>query len=163
MSNKVEIRCKEKIKFFEQYMQGDHVLVRFDAAYAGAQVPNFLKNAKDCVLKLSYLFQGATEYDQNEIRAYLRFGDDYHLCIIPWKSIWSMAADTGESAIWNEDVPMDVMIEAAKRQFVELSAKLLGKNKSPLATIESQTESSQDKITPEIKPKREKPKLRLVK
>ncbi len=97
-----------KIKLFVDWMKGDHVLIQIDARRDDVVVPQHLKDHQALLLKLSYLFQGKTDHDENGITSYLKFSGQYHECFVPWASIWGITSADGERVVWPEDVPGEI-------------------------------------------------------
>ena len=104
----VDFKTQQKIKALVEGLNCDHVLVHLDSRVAGVTVPEYLQNQPAVVLKLSLLFSGATEYNDNQITANLKFGTEYYECIIPWGAVWGITSCTGKQRIWHDDMPKDV-------------------------------------------------------
>lgn len=115
MSNK-ENKTSEKIKLFEQWMQGDHVLIYLDSCQEAVIVPQYLKDNKALTLKLSYLFQGETAHNDREISTYLKFSGNYFQCIIPWTAVWGLRSSDGESQVWPDQLPLEVLKDLIVQQ-----------------------------------------------
>lgn len=150
MSEASDLRKKQKLKCFEEWMQDDHVLVHLDSRKPGVQVPDYLKNNAGLTLKLSYLFQGKTEYNETGVTAYLRFSGDYFGCVLPWEAIWGLTASDGKNRVWTDDLPREVMIEAARAKFSEFTEKLFSRKKKP-EEKEDQAAEATGKKTPPLK------------
>lgn len=136
-----------KPEIFETYMKGDHALLHLDARREGVKVPTKLSTEYALALKLSYLFQGEINFDQRGITAFLKFDGDYEECIIPWSAIWGIASSTGESSVWPEDMPKELILEFAKRKLSELGQKVFGKKKDKEmpVTSDAQEERKEEK------------------
>lgn len=102
---------KSKIKCFEEWMAGDHALVHIDSSRESVIVPSHLKNNPALTLKLSYLFNGKTTFNENDISAHLKFSGNYFECIIPWDTLWGMSSENGEQKIWKDSFPLEKVIE----------------------------------------------------
>jgi stringent starvation protein B len=100
---------KQKIACYEEWMKGDHVLVRLDSRRDGVEVPAHLQGNPSLVLQLSYLFQGETKHDENEISAYLKFKGQYHRCVIPWDAVWGISNEDDENRIWVSELPPEIL------------------------------------------------------
>lgn len=123
MSTKTPLIPLNKVKLFAEWMKGDHVLVHLDARRPDVDVPKHLKNHPALTLKLSYLFQGKTEHDDEGITAYLKFSGVYHECRLPWVSLWGMTSADGEAVVWPEDAPSELLqssfIQEAEKQAID--------------------------------------------
>ena len=140
----LELKKKQKIKFFEDGMRDDHVLLHMDSRRSGVKVPDSLAGNYSLTLKLSYLFQGKTTHDANGIVSFLKFGSDYFECIIPWASIWGITDSSGKNQVWPDDLPQELLIEYTKRAFTELTntgKALLNKRKAKKVSKKAAEES----------------------
>jgi hypothetical protein len=102
---------KSKIICFEEWMAGDHALVHIDSSRDSVIVPSHLKNNPALTLKLSYLFNGKTTFNENDISAHLKFSGNYFECIIPWDTLWGMSSENGAQKIWKDSFPLEQVIE----------------------------------------------------
>ncbi|MBP9837524.1 MAG: hypothetical protein KBC84_02310 [Proteobacteria bacterium] len=134
-----ESKIKEKIKVYQEWIKGDHILVHIDSSRDEVIVPQHLKGNKSLTLKLSYLFQGETKHNEQEISSFLRFRGQYFECILPWVAIWGITDENGETQIWPDELPIDVL----KNMVIKQVSK---KEVNPNAAAES----------------KEKPKLKLA-
>lgn len=116
---------KIKLKLFERWMEGEHVLLHLDSRKPGVIVPEHLSNDYRLTLKLSYAFQGRVSSDLDGVYADLRFSGSYVHCVIPWESVWGMTSSSGESQMWSEDLPREMVLQLAKSQLKELGKKFL--------------------------------------
>ena len=66
-----------KFSVFSEWFTGDHVLLHLDSRRSGVTVPAHLAGNHSLTLKVSRLFQGRTDYDEERIIAFLKFGGDY--------------------------------------------------------------------------------------
>ena len=150
MKTTVEIRSKQKIKFYEEAMKEDHVLLHLDARKPGVTVPSHLAQNYSLTLKLSYLFQGKTEHNDDEVSSYLKFGDNYFHCIVPWKAIWGITPNKKQNRIWPEDLPKELIIEFTKAKFKELGTKLFGnEEKTDIPETSSESPQTPSTISPD--------------
>lgn len=169
MKTTVEIRTKQKIKFYEEAMKDDNVLLHLDARKPGVTVPQHLSQNYSLTLKLSYLFQGKTEHNDEEVSSYLKFGDDYVHCVIPWKAVWGITPNRKQNRIWPEDLPKELIIEFTKAKFKELGTKLFGNNEQTATTDDApetakeQPETESKTETPTPKPEDRRKLLKLIK
>lgn len=114
---------KEKKDKFEEVMKGDHALIHLDATKEGVKVPGHLAFNKALTLKLSYFFQGETTHDDEKIVSYLKFGANYHECVIPWTAVWGITSDSSENYIWQPSVPKELILQVAKEKVSDFFKK----------------------------------------
>ena len=107
-------------------MQGDHIMVHFSSAAPLVDVPESLRGEPSLTLKLSYNFQGATETTEEAITSYLKFSGAYYQCVIPWDSIWGFTSESGEQRLFPEDIPPEVVKEAAVKKLRGLLSTVTG-------------------------------------
>jgi hypothetical protein len=158
MAQRVELRAKQKKKYFEDAMKGDHVLVHLDARKQSVQVPAHIADNPALTLKLSYLFQGKTTHDDQAISVYLKFSGDYHHCVVPWDAVWGMTASDQKSRIWTEDVPREVVVQLARAKMAEVGKRLFRRGKkeeqgeavAPTAAAEKPKPQSSDKKSKKV-------------
>ena len=162
MSTTTELRTKQKIKAFEESMKGDHVLVHLDARTPGVSVPTNLAGNHSLTLKISYLFQGKTDHNEESVSTYLKFGSEYFNCVIPWKAVWGLTSGDGKQFVWPEDLPQELVAEFTKAKFKQLGKKLFKKSKQqPDEQIDMPiTEPSSLPIPEPLKPKPGSPEER---
>lgn len=126
MAGKGPLVPLNKIKLFTEWMKGDHVLIHLDARREDVRVPEHLKEQTALTLKMSYLFQGKTEHNEEGITSYLKFSGLYQECHIPWSSIWGITSADGEQVVWPEDTPKELLkssfIQHAEKQAVDSSS-----------------------------------------
>ena len=144
----------EKLSLFQEWFTGDHVLIHLDSRIEEVIVPDNLKSNHSLTLKLSRLFQGQCEFDENDIRAYLKFDGVYRECVLPWKAVWGMTSAEGEQRIWSNDLPAEVIASLAVTKLREIGARILGRGKE-----EESAEEKSDSAPTKKKP----PTLRRVK
>lgn len=141
MTSPPALRNTEKAKLFEEWMEGDHVLVHLDASRPDVEVPAHLKDNPSLTLALSYQFQGETKSSVNGVESYLRFRGNYHRCVLPWESIWGMTKPDGENRLWPEDLPASLVAKLGADLAKHAAAAKPG-------TQEKETESAPEKSPP---------------
>lgn len=143
MKSKDSSKQRSKPKVFEEWMEGDHVLVQLDARHEGVSVPSHLADNAALTLKLSYRFQGSTTADEKGIVSYLRFAGDYAECVIPWDAIWGMTSAEKQTEVWTEDVPKEVLLQIACSKISDFGKKLFqkGGNEEKETTDEEKQET----------------------
>lgn len=134
----LEKRREKKRETFEEWMKQDHVLVHVDATKPTVEVPSHVKTDEKLTLKVSYLFQGETVHDEVMISAYLKFGQEYYHCVLPWDAIWGFTSAKGENIVWPEELPKDLLISLAKSRLGELGRKIFGKDKDKTNGIQKE-------------------------
>ena len=150
MKKKLELKTKQKKKFLEDGLKEDHVLLHLDARVPGVEVPPHLADNPSLTLKLSYLFQGKTEINQDNVTAYLRFSGEYYKCQVPWNAIWGITSSSQQNQIWPEDLPKEVVLQLARSKITELGQKLFGRRSK---SDETQQEISVDEAKEQQEPK----------
>ena len=139
MSSKGPLVPLNKVKLFSEWMKGDHVLIHLDARREDVRVPDHLKDHPALTLKMSYLFQGKTEHNDEGITSYLKFSGLYQECHIPWSSLWGMTSADGEQVVWPEDAPKELLkssfIQQAEKQAVDSPSA--SRQKPNLTTVHS--------------------------
>lgn len=160
---------EEKLALFTTWFEGEHVLVHLDSRREAVLVPDQLAKNHSLTLKLSRRFQGQTDFNDDEIRAHLKFDGVYRECVLPWDAIWGMTSAESEQRIWTDDLPTEVISTLAMTKLREIGARILGRTKD--AT--EKEEKAKEKKTEEEKVeegktappggKRKPPKLRRVK
>ncbi len=123
----------EKISKFEEWIEGDHVLVHLDSRSAGVKLPDHLRDNPSLTLKLSYLFQGTTTYDEEAVTTYLKFSGDYRECVLPWSGIWGLTSADGKQMVWPKDMPNELLIAFAKQQLGAIGKRFFGKSEKKVA------------------------------
>ena len=171
MTDKKESLSPKKRTTFEDWMNGDHVLIHLDSRREGVEVPVSLRENPSLTLKLSYNFAGQTSVDEKGIAAYLKFAGTYEKCVVPWEAIWGMTASSNQNAFWPEDLPKELVVVFAKEKIKEIAGKLLGRNTQPqsnvslhqLAEPEKTASQKPAKKTSARKSKRTMPQLKRIK
>ena len=133
----VNFKKQQKIKALAAGLSGDHVLVHLDSRATGVSIPSHLQNQPALTLKLSMLFNGATEYNDTQITSNLKFGTEYYECIIPWDAVWGVTSSTGEQKIWHDDMPKEALgqfiqqpVAAGKRKLKAIISRVFDKKQS---------------------------------
>ncbi len=124
MADSNDFRSRQKFKHFEAVFSGDHLFIQIDARPPEVEVPPHLKIDPALRLKLSARFQGKTSFDDRAITAYLKFDGNYEKCVMPWTAIWAITADDGQTQVWPEDVPKELLVKAATMKITQIGKKL---------------------------------------
>lgn len=145
---------EDKMKLFEELMQEDHVLVHLDGSAEGVELPDHLQGNPALTLKLSYLFQGETSFDDDAIVTHLKFSGTYHRCVLPWSAIWGMTSAEGKQVTWPESLPRELVLQLAKQQLFSIGRKIFGRkddSEKPNSSAEQGEAERRGKARPHLK------------
>lgn len=131
MSEPSDFRSRQKLKHFENAFAGDHLFIQLDARPPEVEVPPHLKIDPALRLKLSARFQGKTTFDDRAITAYLKFDGNYEKCVMPWTAVWAITAEDGQTQVWPEDVPKELLVKAATMKITQIGKKLFRLGREP--------------------------------
>lgn len=95
----------EKFKKIKRLLLDEHVLVHLKPSYPGVDIPPHLRGAPTVTLKLSTLFRGGLEVQEELIVAELLFNAEYYRCRIPIDAIGAVTDVSGETFFWEEPSP----------------------------------------------------------
>lgn len=80
-----------------------------DSRHPGVRVPEPHLGRPDLRLILNLNFRRSIDVGPNGIRAELSFGGFYHVCWVPYESVWAVYnPNTGEGYLWSDRVPEEV-------------------------------------------------------
>jgi stringent starvation protein B len=91
--------------------------LHLDARRPGVIVPSHLRGEAHLVLQYGYdlpISIPDLEIDDYGVRATLSFQRTPHLTVVPWSAVYVVACDDGRGVLYQEDVPEDVSIIAAR-------------------------------------------------
>jgi stringent starvation protein B len=91
--------------------------LHLDARRPGVIVPAHLRGEAHLVLQYGHdlpISIPDLEIDDYGVRATLSFQRTPHLTVVPWSAIYVVACDDGRGVLYQEDVPDDVSIIAAR-------------------------------------------------
>jgi stringent starvation protein B len=91
--------------------------LHLDARRPGVIVPTHLRGEAHLVLQYGHDLPIAIpdlEIDDYGVRATLSFQRTPHLTVVPWSAVYVVACDDGRGVLYQEDVPEDVSIIAAR-------------------------------------------------
>ena len=100
---------KERISTLNRMLEQEYVLVHIDPNYDGVLIPDYLTKSATVTLKLSRLFIGGIDLNDDEIVTDLLFGDTYFSCHIPYMAIWGVTSVDGNNMVWPENTPKEVL------------------------------------------------------
>ena len=126
MVEPTDFRSRQKYKLFEAAFSGDHLFIQLDARPPEVEVPPHLKVDLALRLKMSSRFQGKTTFDEHAITSYLKFDGNYEKCVMPWTAVWAITAENGQTQVWPEDVPKELLVKAATTKITQIGKKLFG-------------------------------------
>lgn len=88
--------------------KGDTMLC-VDSRHPGVRVPDPHLGRPDLRLILNLNFRRPIDLRPEGIRAELSFGGIYHVCWVPYESLWAVYnPNTGEGYLWSDRVPDEV-------------------------------------------------------
>ena len=91
--------------------------LHLDARRAGVIVPTHLRGEAHLVLQYGHdlpITIPDLEVDDYGVRATLSFQRSPQLTVVPWSAVYVVACDDGRGVLYQEDVPEDVSIIAAR-------------------------------------------------
>jgi stringent starvation protein B len=91
--------------------------LHLDARRPGVIVPAHLRGEAHLVLQYGHdlpISIPDLEVDDYGVRATLSFSRTPHLTVVPWSAVYVVACDDGRGVLYQEDVPEDVSIVAAR-------------------------------------------------
>jgi len=91
--------------------------LHLDARRPGVIVPTHLRGEACLVLQYGHDLPipiPDLEVDDYGVRATLSFSKTPHLTVVPWSAVYVVACDDGRGVLYDEDVPEDVSIVAAR-------------------------------------------------
>ena len=91
-----------KFKKIKRMLLDEHVLVHLKPSYPGVDIPPHLRGAPTVTLKLSTLFRGGLDVQEDMIVAELLFNAEYYQCHIPLDAIGAVTDVSGETFFWEE-------------------------------------------------------------
>lgn len=166
MNDKNLFRNREKKRFFESELStAGEALIHFDSRIAGVEVPDHLGEQPGVTLKFSTLFNTSPEICDEHIVQHLKFNGQYCRCLIPWQSVWAISGQEGRQKQWKDNIPPEIVKEAAKTALSNFGKKIFSKaSLSPVSRKEPQTKVPPEGATKEDeKSKRRRSLLKRIK
>lgn len=111
MSN-VQIAKKNRFDLINRLLIDEFALIHLDPRKSDVLVPSQFKSQEMLTLKISKLFRGNLDVTKEQIVAELLF-DDYFTCTIPLSSIWGVSSYKGETFIWPDAAPGNLVQNAS--------------------------------------------------
>jgi stringent starvation protein B len=97
---------EEKVKKIKKLLLDQHILVHLKPNFPGVDLPEHLRELPVVTLKLSSLFRGSLEVQDEKVVTELLFNSEYYRCEIPIDAIGAVTSVGGETFAWTE--PSDV-------------------------------------------------------
>jgi stringent starvation protein B len=104
-----QVSTKPKYEAVNRFLLDEYVLIHLDPSRPGVVVPAHLAKGEVLTLKLSKLFRGAMELTREKVTADLLFDQDYFSCVVPLDAIWGATSEKGETVVWPESAPPNVL------------------------------------------------------
>jgi len=101
MTTKLKER-EEKVKKIKRLLLDQHILVHIKPTFPGVDLPEHLRELPIVTLKLSSLFRGSLEVQDEKIITELLFNSEYYRCEIPIDAIGAVTSVAGETFAWTE-------------------------------------------------------------
>src|SRR6185295_6230730 len=158
--------------------------LHLDARRPGVIVPSHLRGEAHLVLQYGYdlpISIPDLEIDDYGVRATLSFQRTPHLTVVPWSAVYVVACDDGRGVLYQEDVPEDVSIIAARPPSDRSPEADLPPEEVPEAVFDVEARAAKrrdstdrllkavpddavfDEAPASAPPRRRRPQLRLVK
>jgi stringent starvation protein B len=157
--------------------------LHLDARRPGVIVPTHLRGEAHLVLQYGHdlpISIPDLEIDDYGVRATLSFQRTPHLTVVPWSAVYVVACDDGRGVLYQEDVPEDVSIIAAKppsdrapgaevtheevnEAIFDVEARAAKRRDSTDRLLKAVPDDAVIDETLDAPPKRRRPQLRLVK
>lgn len=93
---------EEKVKKIKRLLLDEHILVHLKSSFPGVDLPEHLYKLPAVTLKLSTLFRGSLEVQDDKIISELLFNSEYYRCILPIDAIGAVTSVSGETFAWTE-------------------------------------------------------------
>lgn len=153
--------------------------LHLDARRPGVIVPSHLRGEAHLVLQYGHdlpISIPDLEVDDYGVRATLSFARSPNLTVVPWSAVYVVACDDGRGVLYQEDVPEDVSIVAARPPSDR--APETGSTHEEVFDVEGRAAKGRDSTdrllkavpddavideTLDAPPRRRRPQLRLVK
>ncbi len=99
----------DKKTLVERMLAKGDTMLCVDSRHPGVRVPEPHLGRPDLRLILNLNFRRAIDVGPEGIRAELSFGGFYHVCWVPYESLWAVYnPNTGEGYLWSDRVPDEV-------------------------------------------------------
>lgn len=109
------VRRRAKRDAFVSMLDVGMAMLHLDARASGVDVPLRFRKDRHLRLNFSYRFGLSTfMIEDDAVTADLSFQGLTYLCVIPWDAVFGMTSHvSGETRVWPEDMPAEMLIEAA--------------------------------------------------
>jgi stringent starvation protein B len=99
----------------QEGLQKDYVVIQVNPLMEGLDVPAHLLQSPNITLKLSYLYRGGLDLQDDKVVADLLFGSSYYCCSIPYEAIWAISPEAKDHSVWDESAP-PLLAESFRKQ-----------------------------------------------
>lgn len=154
--------------------------LHLDARRPGVIVPAHLRGEAHLVLQYGHdlpISIPDLEVDDYGVRATLSFSRSPNLTVVPWSAVYVVACDDGRGVLYQEDVPEDVSIVAARppsdrapdasttreEEVFDVEGRAAGRRDSTDRLLKAVPDDAVIDETLDAPPRRRRPQLRLVK
>ena len=93
---------EEKVKKIKKLLLDQHILVHLKPDFPGVDLPEHLRELPVVTLKLSSLFRGSLEVQDEKIITELLFNSEYYRCEILIDAIAAVTSVGGETFAWTD-------------------------------------------------------------
>lgn len=126
------MKSRDKFNHLNKLLFDEFAMIHVNTSVQGLVIPNHLLSEPSVALKLSKMFMGKLVVEKDQITAELRFSGEYFTCQVPWNSVWAISSFKGETAIWPDEIP-EQMVPAILPQLASLRLETSTTDKSELA------------------------------
>ena len=133
--SKKEDETKEKFDVINRFLDDEYLVVHLDPSVEGVILPDYLLKNENITLKLSRLFRGGIEVNDEQIEATLSFNKVPFPCTLPLKAIWGVTNINNENIMWPDSMPIKYLKTIFNNQVKKPSAKKFDKKKTKLHRI----------------------------
>jgi stringent starvation protein B len=154
--------------------------LHLDARRPGVIVPAHLRGEAHLVLQYGHdlpISIPDLEVDDYGVRATLSFSRSPNLTVVPWSAVYVVACDDGRGVLYQEDVPEDVSIVAARppsdrapdaattreEEVFDVEGRAAKRRDSTDRLLKAVPDDAVIDETLDAPPRRRRPQLRLVK
>jgi stringent starvation protein B len=152
--------------------------LHLDARRPGVIVPAHLRNEAHLVLQYGHdlpISIPDLEVDDYGVRATLSFSRTPQLTVVPWSAVYVVACDDGRGVLYQEDVPDDVSIvaarppsdrapdQAASEELFDVEGRAAKRRDTPDRLLKAVPDDAVLDEPESSPPRRRRPQLRLVK
>jgi stringent starvation protein B len=93
---------QEKVKHIKRLLLDEYVLIHLIPSFPGVDLPEHLRKLPAVTLKLSTLFRGSLEVQDDKIITELLFNGEYYRCSVPIDAIGGATNVAGDIVAWGD-------------------------------------------------------------